>query len=56
MEWVFAGLAGLLVVYEIIALVNRRDGDTISEIHWRMAKERPLVPFLWGLLMGHFFW
>lgn len=44
-----------LVIYEVWALTNRRQGDTISEIVWRLAR-RPIVPFLFGLLMGHFFW
>jgi hypothetical protein len=44
-----------LFVYEGIALY-RAKGDTISEIMWAATAKRPLIPFLMGMLMGHFFW
>lgn len=46
---------GLLLVYEIWALKSDAPGDTISEVIWRVSK-RPLLPFAFGILMGHFFW
>jgi hypothetical protein len=46
---------GLVIVYEIWAMVNSKPDDTISQMVWRACK-RPVVPFLFGLLMGHFFW
>lgn len=55
MYWIFALLIIALFVYEGIALFNSKSGDTISEILWHLS-QRPLVPFLFGLLMGHFFW
>ena len=63
MRSVLLGLAILTVVgwlsYEIITLVNKQPGDTISEVAWVLAT-RPIVPFLvgfvMGLLGGHFFW
>lgn len=55
MYYIFALLASGLVIYEAITLFNKSSGDTISEIIWYLSK-RPLVPFLFGLLMGHFFW
>lgn len=51
--WVVVGV--LLGLYEAYALVNRKPEDTLSEAVWRMSR-RPLVPFLAGLLCGHFFW
>jgi len=45
-----------LAAYEVWALANKPDGDTISEIVWAAAAKRPVVPFLGGLLAGHFFW
>jgi len=44
-----------LVAYEGVALINRPAGDTISEVVWYLSR-RPIVPFLFGLLCGHFFW
>jgi hypothetical protein len=55
MPWIFRGLVGALLLYEGVALWTVAPGDTISEIVWE-ASRRPLVPFLAGLLCGHFFW
>ena len=55
MTYIFIALIISLFVYEGITLFNKSSGDTISEIIWYLSK-RPLVPFLFGLLMGHFFW
>jgi len=52
---IFALLVLGLFVYEAYALINSKSGDTISEIVWHLS-QRPLVPFLFGLLCGHFFW
>ena len=56
MRSVFLALVGGLVIYEWVALRNECDGDTISEIVWTAATERPIVPFAAGVLCGHFFW
>ncbi len=56
MRKVFLALLGGAIVYEIVALANRRPGDTISEIVWDATTKRPLIPFACGALMGHFFW
>ncbi len=31
------------------------DNATISEVIWTVSAGRPIVPFLSGMLMGHFF-
>ena len=53
---VVLGATAALLVYEGWTLINKEPGDTISETIWEDAKSRPLIPFLFGLLMGHFFW
>lgn len=55
MKWLLAGLIGLLFVYEAVALWTPQAGDTISEVMWALGRH-PLVPFLMGVLMGHFWW
>lgn len=55
MRIAFALLLLGLFIYEGIALYKAK-GDTISEIMWAAAAKRPLIPFLMGMLMGHFFW
>jgi hypothetical protein len=54
LAWVI-GL-GLLVLYEAYSLANRIPGDTLSEAVWRAIYRRPLIPFLMGVVMGHFVW
>jgi hypothetical protein len=46
----------ILLVWEAWTLTNKKQNDTISESIWRVAYKRPLIPFLVGMLMGHFFW
>ena len=53
---VLIGAIGVLLAYEGWTLVNQTQQDTISESIWRVTQTRPLVPFLAGLLCGHFFW
>ena len=56
MHKLFLALVGGLLAYEAVTLANNREGDTISEIIWTVTTKRPLVPFAFGVLMGHFFW
>jgi hypothetical protein len=53
---IFLGLVSGLLVYEAVTLANKCKGDTISEIIWATTTKRPLLPFAFGCLMGHFFW
>lgn len=50
-----AAITGL-IAYEIYTLTNKEEDDTLSESIWRATAKQPLVPFLAGVLMGHFFW
>lgn len=50
-----------LGAYEAWALVKEaqdpaHQGLTISEHVWSITLKHPLVPFAFGMLMGHFFW
>lgn len=56
MKPIFLGLVGGLLVYEVVALANQGDGDTISEIAWEAVTDRPIVPFAVGVVVGHLFW
>lgn len=53
---VILGILGAGLVYEAWTLVNKVDEDTISEEFWRAAYRRPLIPFAFGMLAGHFVW
>lgn len=52
--WITA-IVGLLI-YEGYTLANGTPGDTLSEAVWSVIYEYPLIPFLAGLVMGHFVW
>lgn len=52
--WAILITAALL--YEGWTLINHTPHDTLSEAVWAVASKRPLVPFVAGFLMGHFFW
>ena len=45
-----------LLAFETYSLFNLTAGDTLSEAVWVVVDDRPLIPFLAGLLCGHFFW
>jgi len=54
LTWVL--IAGLLIIvtYELIAAIRNKT-PTISEYVWILSAKNPIVPFLFGLLMGHLF-
>ena len=45
-----------LVAWDLYVGTNSITGDTISEVFWSVASQHPVVPFLFGLVMGHLFW
>ncbi len=51
--WV--GLA-CLALYELLAALRAMPGAPISELVWRWATCRPIVPFVAGMVAGHLFW
>jgi membrane protein insertase Oxa1/YidC/SpoIIIJ len=46
----------LILIYDAIAYVKGGGEATISSIIIVTSHENPLLPFLMGVLMGHFFW
>jgi hypothetical protein len=47
-------LLGAALAYEAVALLKR--WRTLSQVVWSVSARFPLVPFLAGVLCGHFFW
>lgn len=45
-----------LVGWDIYVGVNKTPNDTISEIMLGMARRHMLIPFVLGVIGGHFFW
>lgn len=52
--WAIAGVALALGLWDLYA--RRYPGGTLSEVLLSSARAAPLVPFLFGVLMGHLFW
>jgi len=57
-EWIFWTLVAGLVIYEFASLyfTKQEDDHITAIIRDRLTKRSALIPFAFGLLMGHFFW
>lgn len=53
---VLLGCVTILVGWDIYVAINPPDGDTISEVLFQWAGDHPVVPFVIGVLCGHWFW
>lgn len=42
--------------WDIYVAVNDANGDTISEIVLAASVQRPIIPFVLGVICGHLFW
>jgi hypothetical protein len=48
--------ATVLITWDVKVALNDVSGDTISELLLEMAYRNPVLPFAFGVLMGHLFW
>jgi hypothetical protein len=46
----------LIALYDVIALLAGGTETTISAVIISWSKVYPILPFAFGVLMGHFFW
>lgn len=49
-------LIGVIIILDIFLAIDAVSGNTWSEIIRHLAKSTPLIPFVCGVLSGHFFW
>lgn len=54
--WVIAAAIATLIVYDVVMIVNKTDGDTISEILLKVASRWPVIAFAAGVVVGHLWW
>lgn len=54
--WVIFAAVLLIFVYDAWAVMQKPKRSTVSKIVTLSSKKYLLIPFLLGLLMGHFFW
>lgn len=53
----FMMLVVLVVIgYDAWACADRENRDTISSMVTESSKKYLIIPFIFGLLVGHFFW
>jgi hypothetical protein len=48
--------AFFLIFYDIYAVCKGGFDNTISWKIYSLAQQYPIIPFAFGVLMGHFFW
>ena len=54
--WILVGTAVLLVVWDVVAYFGAGPAATISRVMLDWAGAHPIVPFMLGVIAGHFFW
>jgi hypothetical protein len=52
----FWAVCSAVLLYELVALNNAVDEDTITAIIRKNTEKHPMIPFVAGVIMGHFFW
>lgn len=54
--WLMLGTALVWIVIDVFLYVNRKKVATISEVITHFARYSPMLPFILGVLMGHWLW
>ena len=54
-KWVLLGITLVLVAFDVWAVNNSIEGDTLT-YYIRWVSQHSIVPFAFGVLMGHLFW
>lgn len=54
--WLMLSVTAVLLAWDVVAATNSTRGDTISEQLTAAAHRWPILPFLFGMLIGHWFW
>lgn len=52
---VFFGLFAVLMIYDLVIILSRGYQATVSATLFQFCKSYPIVPFLFGTLVGHLF-
>lgn len=54
--WILVGVATAVIFVDVLIYLAPPRKDTISEVILEIAYRHPLLPFLCGVLCGHWFW
>lgn len=55
-HWVLIAVSSFLIIADIYWATDGVEGDTISEVILKYARKYTVIPFLFGVLMGHLLW
>lgn len=44
-----------LILYDIVVAFFEPRGDTITQVIQKYSQKYPVIPFVFGFLMGHFY-
>jgi len=54
--WSIMGLLLGMIAYDSWACMDTENRDTISKMVTRASEKYLIIPLIFGLMMGHFFW
>lgn len=54
--WLMMTVVLAVIGYDAWACEDRENRDTISHMVTESSKKYLIIPFIFGLLVGHFFW
>ena len=49
-------VTALILIYDLVVYLGWGGYTTISDIMLTYGRKIMMIPFAWGVLMGHFFW
>lgn len=55
-KYIILAITAGLIVWDIVLAIRPPAEDTISEVIRKFAHKHPLIPFAFGVIMGHLFW
>ena len=53
---ILVAFVAVLIAWDVYVALTPEDGDTISEVTLSFAQLHPVLPFVFGVVMGHLFW
>ena len=54
--YIVGGCFIALALYDVYVAMNKKEGDTISEVIRNNSYKYPIVSFVAGFICGHWFW
>jgi len=54
-QWIIASVTVIILIIDVFLALTKGKEQTISVAITNWSKQYPIIPFVFGLLMGHFF-